>query len=166
SAWTKEVFNPFSESLSFNKEKLLTVLEEENYVFMYKPHFYDSDFVIKNTENNRFITIDEDDFGELYNFIGNIDILITDYSSIYFDFITTRKPVILTPFDYEEYVTNCRSHYFDYSELEGVRAKDWNDVIDILQNGLYQPVSEDNIKQFAEFSDGNSCKKIIDYLNK
>lgn len=164
SAWTKKVFDPFSNDFLFDEEKLHETLVRKNVVFVYKPHFSDLQFVNRKNASDRFFMIKEDDFGELYNFVGQVDILMTDYSSIYFDFILTRKPVLLAPFDFEEYVTTCRSHYFDYSELEGVRAENWNEVLKIIENESYKKVPEEKIKQFAEFCDGNSCRKIVERM--
>lgn len=161
SAWTKKVFDPFSSKFLFDEEKLHEILVRKNVVLVYKPHFYDLQFVNRKNASDRFLTIKEDDFDELYNFVGQVDILMTDYSSIYFDFILTRKPVILSPFDFEEYVTTCRTHYFDYSELEGKRATNWNEVLKIIDEESYFSVSENKVKQFAEFCEGNSCEKLL-----
>lgn len=43
---------------------------------------------------------------DFYNILNAVDILITDYSSIYFDFLLLDRPIIFTPIDYEEYKHN------------------------------------------------------------
>lgn len=163
-AWTKKPFEPFCKEFGFDEMEFSNFLNQQNVVCVYKPHFYDLNLLPNSNHKNRFITINDDDYTELYNFVGQVDILMTDYSSIYFDFILTRKPVILAPFDFEEYVTTCRNHYFDYSELEGVRAENWNEVLKIIENESYKKVPEEKIKQFAEFCDGNSCRKIVERM--
>ncbi|ONG88279.1 hypothetical protein BKK40_22810 [Bacillus cereus] len=40
---------------------------------------------------------------DLYEVLGATDLLITDYSSVYFDFLLLDKPIIFTPVDYNEY---------------------------------------------------------------
>ncbi len=163
-AWTKKPFEPFCKEFGFDEMEFSNFLNQQNVVCVYKPHFVDLNLLPNSNHKNRFITINDDDYTELYNFVGQVDILMTDYSSIYFDFILTRKPVILAPFDFEEYVTTCRNHYFDYSELEGVRAENWNEVLKIIENESYKKVTEEKIKQFAEFCDGNSCRKIVERM--
>ena len=91
SSWTKKPFNCFSAEYSFDKEKFASVLSDNNLVFVYKPHFYDLEFIKNINISDRFVLIDDDSYDELYNFIGLCDVLITDYSSIYFDFIITKK---------------------------------------------------------------------------
>lgn len=166
SSWTKKAFNPFSEEFLFDFDKFCSCLEKNNIVFIYKPHPVDLLYMKDKLKSNRIFTISDDDFDELYNFTGQTDILMTDYSSIYFDFICTKRPVILAPFDFNEYVSNCRSHYFDYSLLEGIKAENWNDVISVIENKTYYPVSEKTVNLFAEYTDGKSCQKLLDYLRE
>ena len=167
SQWDGKYFEPFAEQYGFNFSELNEVLEKRNFVFLYKPHFYEERVLNLKKVSERFVTITNDDIGELYNFCGQIDILITDYSSIYFDFIVTRKPVILMPFDYEEYLRTSRNHYFDYfTQMAGIKALNWHEALKILDDESYRPVTEDKIKQFAEFVDGKSCEKLYECIIK
>ena len=50
------------------------------------------------------------------NFLNSVDALITDYSSVFFDYSITRKPIILYMYDYEEYMHD-RGMYFDIKEI-------------------------------------------------
>ncbi|MCV5480587.1 CDP-glycerol glycerophosphotransferase family protein, partial [Escherichia coli] len=45
----------------------------------------------------------------------NSDFLITDYSSIYFDYLYLNRPIIFFPFDLEKY-TASRDFYLSYNE--------------------------------------------------
>ena len=90
---------------------------------------------------------------------------MTDYSSIYFDFIATTKPVILTPFDFDEYIKTSREHYFDYfTNMEGIKAKNWEEVFNILEKELYYPVSEETKIKFSEYITKNCCEKLIEKI--
>jgi len=40
---------------------------------------------------------------DIYDILGSIDILITDYSSIYFDYLLINRPILFMPVDLEEY---------------------------------------------------------------
>lgn len=53
---------------------------------------------------------------ETYAFLNAVDGLVTDYSSVFFDFAVTGKKVILFPYDLEEYEAD-RGFYFPLSEL-------------------------------------------------
>lgn len=129
-------------------------------MFLYKPHFVDLELIQSSQFGKRFISIDDDSYSELYNFVGQVDMLMTDYSSIYFDFIATKKPVVLLPFDLDEYLKTSLAHYFDYSEIEGAKAKNWQKFYRILEEEKYSPVSEETRKKFAEYLDGKCCERL------
>jgi CDP-glycerol glycerophosphotransferase len=44
------------------------------------------------------------------------DLLISDYSSIFFDYLLLDKPIVFFPYDYEKYCSRDRSFLFDYEE--------------------------------------------------
>lgn len=164
--WSKEPFNPFTEKYEFDLSEFSRFLENQNLVFLYKPHFVDLELGQKESLSKRFIFINEESYDELYNFVGQVDILMTDYSSIYFDFIATKKPVILSPFDLEEYIATSRAHYFDYAEIEGAKAKNWHEFYKILEEKTYASVSEETCKKFAEYVDGNACERLYKEITK
>jgi len=165
-AWTKEPFNPFEKKYFFDIKFFSDFLEQENLIFMYKPHYIDLELGFKKNICNRFFFITDESYNELYNFIGQIDILLTDYSSIYFDFISTKKDVILLPFDLEEYLITSRSHYFEYSELEGVKANNWIEFYEIVRRKKYFPICEEMRKKYAAFLDGKCCEKLWTIVGK
>lgn len=158
--WSGKPFNPFAAEYGFNVNEFTDFLEKENIVFLYKPHFVDLKLIQNSRVEKRFISIDDESYDELYNFVGQIDILMTDYSSIYFDFIVTKKPVVLLPFDLDEYLKTSRAHYFDYSEIEGAKAKSWKEFYRISEEKKYLPVSEETCKKFAEYLDGKCCERL------
>lgn len=54
---------------------------------------------------------------DVYPLLGEIDILITDYSSIYFDFLLVDRPIIFFPYDLVEYQQRERDLLFPYSQV-------------------------------------------------
>ena len=61
-----------------------------------------------------------------------MDIFITDYSSVFSDFLLFDKPIILTPFDYSNYIKFDRNLINEYFDLPCYYAYDWTELIDIL----------------------------------
>lgn len=57
-----------------------------------------------------------------YEFLMGCDMLITDYSSVLFDFALTKRPVILFVYDAEEYARD-RGMYFSVQDLPFVKAE-------------------------------------------
>jgi CDP-glycerol glycerophosphotransferase (TagB/SpsB family) len=54
---------------------------------------------------------------DIYPALNLFDALVTDYSSIYFDFLLVNRPIIFYPYDYEEYIKNDRSLLFNYEHM-------------------------------------------------
>lgn len=159
-----EAFNPF-ELYGFSYDKFNAFLEESNTVFFFKGHYRDIvRYGLNVTVTDRIISLDESMYSDLYVFIKDIDVLMTDYSSVYFDFLLLNKPVILAPFDFDDYCEKDRLFYFDYEEIEGIRAKDWNDVIDIIRHKRFYVPGQDTISKFQEYQDGNSSERVTDFI--
>ena len=63
--------------------------------------------------------------------------LITDYSSIYVDFLLFDKPIILAPFDFKSYIKSERKIISNYFNLPSPIAKDWNELTIKIQEFLH-----------------------------
>lgn len=74
-----------------------------------------------------------------YEFLNSVDALITDYSSVFFDYSITRKPIILYMYDYEEYMHD-RGMYFDIKELPFRKIYDKEALRDCLVNETFREV--------------------------
>lgn len=67
-----------------------------------------------------------------YEFLNCVDILISDYSSVFFDFSITKKPIVLFMYDYEEYMNN-RGTYFDVRTLPFEKLYTIEDMIKYIK---------------------------------
>lgn len=158
-----EPYNPF-EGYGFNQNSFIETIEKGDYVYFYKGHFYDSKnrFELKH---ERFVRITDNDFDVLYRLVKDMDVLITDYSSIYFDYLLLQRPIILTPFDYEEYVSNERPLYYDYNDnIVANRVSDWNELLMMLLENTYVQPEIKLINKYHLNIDGFSCKRIAEHI--
>ena len=157
-------FDPFQQA-GFDLARLEEVLEEKNIVLLYKGHFFDS--ANQGLQSaSRIITVTDDDYDDIYTFIKDVDILLTDYSSIYFDFLLCRKPIILFPFDMEDYVAYSRPFYFDYSLMEGKRVFSWQELAEALGNDDYYVPSEQTIRLMNTYLDNNACRRVVEKVRQ
>jgi len=98
------------------------------------------------------------------------DILVTDYSSIFFDFLTTGRPIaFLTP-DIDDYA-GYRGLYFEPEEWPGPLATSVPQLVEILhdidENGVREAVRARYLsmrERFASREDGGSTSRIIDIV--
>ena len=159
-------FNPFISTFGFDEKEFGCFLETQNIVFLFKPHFVDS-VVHVEVSSQRFRCISDNDFGDLYLLLNSVDVLLTDYSSVYFDFIPTIKTIYLLPFDYEDYKKTSRDHYFNmYEKMKAVVCNSWSDFYDNVKNHEWKKIDFGENKIFAEYLDGTSSKKIVDTIKK
>ena len=95
-----------------NDKNLHKIMKKYNYTGVFCLHQYFSAQWIDFTKNQQFIINNICNYQELL-YEGSL--LITDYSSIFFDFGYLKKPIIYTHFDYEEYRRNSFPEgYFSY----------------------------------------------------
>ncbi|WP_162224383.1 CDP-glycerol glycerophosphotransferase family protein [Halorussus amylolyticus] len=73
---------------------------------------------------------------DVYPLLRETDALLTDYSSVYFDYLLLDRPVAFYPFDRESYTAD-RGFYFDYDEVvAGPVASDFPELLDALGRAL------------------------------
>ena len=89
----------------------------EQYVFLLRAH-YEVAEIINTNKNSKFV-YDVSDYKSLDDLMIVSDLLISDYSSIFFDYSIMNKPMICYTYDYDKYSKN-RGMYFDIrDEIEG-----------------------------------------------
>ena len=103
----KNIFG-FSE---FFSNEFDAFLENNNCKLIYKPHPHENDMAVNVTKGNNLrntLIFQNDDLLandlDLYEVLNAADILITDYSSVFYDFLLLEKPMIFSPTDIESYL--------------------------------------------------------------
>lgn len=92
----------------FDLDLLIDFLEENNYELIIKSHpIFKQDFEWISEISSRINLIESNELMNMgidfYEVLGATDVLITDYSSVYIDFLLLDKPIIFTPTDLEQY---------------------------------------------------------------
>ncbi len=70
---------------------------------------------LKSTEAAGIVLVSPD--SDVYPLLREVDFLITDYSSIYFDYLLLDRPVVFFPYDLDRYLAEERRMYFDYDQM-------------------------------------------------
>lgn len=119
------------------------VLKESNIFMFIKPHPMDdfNEIAIDNCDNLMYLNEDKlkDNNLNNYQFLGKMDALITDYSSVYFDYLLLDKPIGFIVDDIESYKSS-RGFIVDDPEkiMPGYKIKNLNDLcrfINDVMNG-------------------------------
>ncbi|MEK4709701.1 CDP-glycerol glycerophosphotransferase family protein [Bacillus sp. FSL R10-2780] len=95
------------------------------------------------------------------------DILITDYSSVPFEFCLLNKPMVFFPYDLKKYAKK-RGIIGDYKRnVPGPVVYNTNELIDVITKGSFdtEVLTEFKLK-WNKYSQGNSSEKLVNYLFK
>ena len=102
------------------------------YVLLVRLHPTEAGSEIDDFENIIYNVSNYDDIKDLYLIT---DILITDYSSVMFDFANTRKPIVFFAHDIERYSSALRGFDFDLKKgAPGPIVKTEAELFDVIEN--------------------------------
>ena len=135
----------------------------KGFQLMYRGHSMTLDAHNSKTANGAIDVTDYPDITELYL---AADVLITDYSSVMFDFAVTGKPMIFLTPDIEKYVAD-RGFYFDFvAEAPGPICLTTAEVIGALKNindvaKQYGKAYKAWQQKFNSLEDGKATARVI-----
>ena len=93
------------------------------------------------------------------------DMVVTDYSSVFFDYSILERPVIFYMYDLEEYAGELRGFYLSLDELPGPIVKDEDSLIkEIRAADDWKPDEsyKEFVKRFNPYEDGESSKRVLE----
>ena len=99
-----------------NLNDLNKFCKKNNVIFLIKKHFYHSKEKSINFKYSNVFDI-TNEVTHSQELLDAADILITDYSSCYIDYLLLDRPIIFYNFDIEEYKKNDRQLYFEYDKV-------------------------------------------------
>ncbi len=105
---------------------------------------------------------------DMYPFLPLTDCLITDYSSIYYDYILLDKEVVLFPFDEQQYVTEDRGFVWDYAKaMQANRAYSFTSLLEQITQPNNLSAEQKKYIQETYWGDykGNSIREIDVCIN-
>lgn len=140
-------------------------IDTEEYQVFIKPH--QAEFkVLKDVEvmKGKLIPVNID----ANQLLKITDILVSDYSSIFFDYLISERPILFYIPDLEKY-KNGRGVCFDMSEFPGPQTKsleqltDWINNIDEVHK-QYLPRIQEMKTQYCPYDDGKASEKLLDVI--
>lgn len=143
-------------------------LEEQlgsQYEVLVKPHNYLYELVKDDESYKGRIVPSTIDANELMSIV---DIMVSDFSSIVFDFLPTKRPMVFYVPDYESYAAT-RGLTLDVATLPGPCIKSIDGVIEFIkqidvEQPKYESKLEDCTKLFAPYDDGGVSARILDIV--
>ena len=117
--------------------------------------------------------IEYDKYSDVYPLLAVTDLLITDYSSIYLDFLLLEKPVVFFPYDIDDYTDNERELLIDFNHVTpGPKVYNQEELekelyVHIVEGqDSYKLQREEQRKKFFKYRDGKSSERLWDAVKK
>lgn len=158
-------------------DKIDEFLERQNTYIFAKLHFADNEYYTKGNFKlpKRVIFFDTDILNShlltIYHIMNAFDILITDYSSVYVDYLLLNKPIIFSCPDLLKYKED-RGFVVDDPEdlMPGVIVKNQEGLIEKIEEIFQGKDDFSNIRNekmglFHSHIDGNSSKRLFAEMN-
>ena len=122
------------------------------------------------------------DFAPMKGFVGDAsknvdindlyiiaDVLLTDYSSVFFDFANTGRPLLFYWPDYDHYANDLHGFYFDLQELPGPKCRTTEEVMEAMLSLDNYPRDfgtqyDAFVQRFCPLDDGHASQRVIDAI--
>lgn len=155
------------EKMNFNMKLNLHELQNklgEDYKFLYKLHpIIRNPYVVQEELKDFAIDMGKENINDLMIIA---DLLITDYSSVIFEYSLLNKPMIFFAYDYDKYKNQLRNFYFDFEEfIPGNMVTTTEEIIDFVgkvdRNDFDKKKILEFSKRFCEYTDGEASKRFV-----
>lgn len=149
-----------------NFDLLKSKLQDE-YIILFRAHYLVANsFDFGKYKDFIYDVSNVDDISELYVIS---DLLITDYSSVFFDYANLKKPIVFYMYDFDEYKDELRGFYVDIEELPGKITKTEQELIKAIEETKdfqYDEKYEKFNKKFNYLDDGQVAKRVVEKIMK
>ena len=137
----------------------------QDYIILFRAHYFVANQFNFEKYNGFVYDMSRlDDINELYLIS---DLLITDYSSVFFDYANLERPILFYMYDLEEYANEIRGFYFDLNILPGPIVKDEDNLIleiKRLENWEKDEKYNSFNKRFNYLDDGRASRRVSEYI--
>ena len=174
--WKKEHENELVQNFLDSVDDINNLLESVDGTFVLRlhPHTwrnYENSIIPVMSKYPRFSISKEKD---IYKELAEYSLMITDYSSIAYDFLITQKPIIFLAFDYKSCCTEDYNFQMDYKQYcPGDITYSWLETIEAIKKSIENPhynreLREKISKIFtpAEYNNENNSKNITEELKQ
>lgn len=150
-----------------NSERLQVLAREHGVSFIFYPHYEMQRFLDLFPKGNDAVVIADFAHYDVQTLLKESMLLITDFSSVFFDFAYMQKPVLYYQFDEDEYRAHHYAQgYFDYRrDGFGEVVTEEAELLDLLEQYLENSCSmkaeyQSRIQHFFPLHDAHNCERI------
>jgi CDP-glycerol glycerophosphotransferase len=146
--------------------RLCNLLEQNNAVLGLRTHDYFTNYRDGLYNHERIIDLSSQKFNNVQMILRTTDLLLTDYSSLWLDYLLVEKPVIGFAYDYEEYMKD-RGLIYEYRDIfPGPLVANFEELFTAVNDACRNEFAVTNqmfhysFKMFYRFSDYGSSKRV------
>ena len=137
----------------------------EDWVVLFRPHYYIANHFDFSAYEG--FVIDVSSWSNINELYIAADALVTDYSSVMFDYAILRRPIALFVPDYESYANDIRGFYFDLKEIPGPHCMKTEELVSTLKDldgywEKYGTAYDTYVGRFCPKDDGHAAERVID----
>lgn len=149
----------------FNLQLDLKRLKDElgnDYVILLRMHYLVAESL--NLEAYKGFVYDVSAYNDINELYLIADLLITDYSSVFFDYANLKRPMLFYVYDIEDYRDNLRGFYFDFEvQAPGPLVKTTEEIIKEIKAIESKGFDYDQTfyDEFCYLEDGNASERVV-----
>lgn len=165
-----EFYNNYMDIL--NDDEIIKLLEEKGYKMIFYPHIVLQKFIGEFKSKSDLVTIADFKDYDVQDLLRQSSLLVTDYSSVAFDYAYMNKNVIYYQFDLKQYRDEQYSDgYYSYeNDGFGPVCNDSESTKQYIKNFLNDQKSLEEynkrIGKFFKYSDCKNCERIYEKINE
>ena len=138
----------------------------EDYVILFRAHYFISQRLdVSQYQGFVYDVSNVEDINTLYVIS---DILVTDYSSVFFDYANLKRPIVFFMADFNEYKNNLRDFYIDINQLPGPVVDNQEELFKYIARFAKEFTVDEKYKEFNDkynYLDGPcTSKKVLDMI--
>lgn len=136
-----------------------------DYIIILRLHYLVAEKInLSNYPNFIFDFSNHEDIRDLYLIA---DLLVTDYSSVFFDFANLKRPMIFYVHDIENYRDKLRGFYFDFEKnAPGPLVQTTDSLIQAIKQteepDYHIDVYQKGFESFTKLEDGYATKRVVE----
>lgn len=155
--------------------RLNLILQQYDFTLYIKPHFAANLDTLKVMDFSHVKIIDDNYYKNknllFYEFLGMSKALITDYSSVYFDYLLLNKPIGITIDDLEQYQKGIGFVFEDFKKtILGEFIESYSDleeyILGCVNSSIEHSYLDERKNEFNNFTDDQSAVRVVEFLSE
>lgn len=119
-------------------------------------------YVAKHANLKPEHVVDVSEYPDLNGLLAAADVLVTDYSSIIFEYSLLNKPMVFYPYDLESFRLHQRGFYVDYERfVPGPIVRNVEQLAEAVKHGLNPEMSSAFREKYFDYLDGKSTERLV-----